>query len=65
MNDHIIKRVIVNSRVRLRMCLKRKLIFFTEIVYLINEKYWFQRRFACWLFLHKFYDQVIHFEEEN
>ena len=41
------------------------IIFFTEILYLISEKYGFRRRIACCLFLYQFYDKIIIFEEEN
>ena len=38
------------------------MIFFTEILYLISEKYWFRCRIACWLFLYNFYDKIINFK---
>ena len=47
------------------LCLMGELIFFTEILYLISEKYWFRRRIACWLILYNIYDKIINFKEEN
>ena len=47
------------------LCLKGELIFFTEILYLISEKYWFRHRIACWLILYNIYDKIINFKEEN